>query len=128
RFFFDEDRKTPLDAMADKLAGVVFQAKLGTIAAKMERVATLAPQFAVGGDGFRRAARLAKADLVSKVVGEFPDLQGVMGRIYALHAGEPAEVADAVLEHYLPRTAQDALPRGDLGAALGIADRVDTIC
>jgi glycyl-tRNA synthetase beta chain len=128
RFFFDEDRKTSLAAMAARLSGVVFQAKLGTIAEKMERVATIGAVLPVDAGRLAAAARLAKADLVSKVVGEFPDLQGVMGRHYALLGGEPTDVADAILDHYLPRTAQDALPRGDLGAALGIADRIDTIC
>src|SRR5262249_43928276 len=84
RFFFDEDKKVPLDRMADNLSGVVFQAKLGTVAAKMERVAAARAHFPVDAGAFVRAARLAKADLVSKVVGEFPDLQGVMGRHYAL--------------------------------------------
>ena len=128
RFFYEEDKKTPLDKLADKLSGIVFQAKLGSIAEKMERVAKLRLHFPVDGDKLSRAARLAKADLVSKVVGEFPDLQGVMGRHYARLAGEDPAVADAILEHYLPRTAQDSLPKGDLGAALGIADRIDTVC
>ncbi len=128
RFFFEEDKKVPLAHMAEKLSGVVFQAKLGTVAAKMERVAAMAPELPVTPEHFVRAARLAKADLVSKVVGEFPDLQGVMGRHYAVLGGEAPDVADAILEHYLPRTAQDALPRGDLGAALGIADRMDSVC
>jgi glycyl-tRNA synthetase beta chain len=128
RFFVDEDRKLPLAEMAGKLGGVAFIKGLGSMRDKIERIGKLAPLFPVDPAGFARAAELCKADLLSKAVGEFPDLQGVMGRHYALHAGEPPEVADAILEHYLPRSASDRLPAGALGAALGIADRMDTIC
>ena len=128
RFFFDEDRKVSLDAMAEKLAGVAFIKGLGTMRDKVTRIAGYAAIFpTVDADRFRRAAALCKADLPSKVVGEFPDLQGVMGSHYARLAGEDAEVAAAILEHYLPRGATDRLPEGDLGAALGIADRMDTL-
>jgi glycyl-tRNA synthetase beta chain len=121
RFFWQEDTKVSLDEHARKLAGVVFQAKLGTIADKIARMKGLSwpkqPKFA-------RAAELCKADLVTKMVGEFPDLQGVMG---SQHPNDDREVATAILEHYLPRNAGDALPQGDLGAEVGIADRMDTI-
>lgn len=129
RFFFDEDRKIRLEEHARLLSGVVFQAKLGTMGEKVERLVRSPLPGLVGIDAakFERAARLCKADLVTKMVGEFPDLQGVMGRHYALHQGEDVEVADAIVEHYLPRGASDRLPQGALGAALGIADRMDTI-
>jgi glycyl-tRNA synthetase beta chain len=121
RFFWDEDRKHSLDEHAQKLGGVVFQAKLGTLADKVARLKGLAwPKAKL----FGRAVELCKADLVTKMVGEFPDLQGVMGRHYA--AGEP-EVGQAIFEHYLPRNAGDSLPQADLGAEVGIADRTDTI-
>lgn len=130
QFFFREDRHVPLEEMQKKLAGVVFQAQLGTIGEKVERLKrhhAVHKMAGVDHESFDRAASLAKADLVSKMVGEFPDLQGAMGRHYARLAGVPQEVADAILEHYLPRSAQDALPQGALGAALGVADRLDTI-
>ncbi len=127
RFFFDEDRKIPLQAMAARLGGVAFIKGLGTMLEKTQRIAAFAPHFAVDAPSFQRAAALCKADLTSKAVGEFPDLQGVMGRHYARLGGEDPAVADAILEHYLPRGATDRLPQGDLGAALGIADRMDTL-
>jgi glycyl-tRNA synthetase beta chain len=128
RFFFDEDRRTPLEAMAAKLSGVAFIKGLGTMSDKAARVAAFAGQFpSVDPARFRRAAALCKADLVSKVVGEFPDLQGVMGGHYARLGGEEPEVAAAIVEHYLPRGASDRLPASELGAALGIADRLDTL-
>jgi len=133
RFFFDEDRKVALEERAKKLDGVVFQAKLGSIgekAARIERIAGLLAGWvapALAPATVERAARLCKADLVSHMVGEFPDLQGVMGRAYALLQGEPPAVADAIAEHYLPRGAGAELPAGDLGAVVGLADRIDTI-
>lgn len=130
QFFFREDRHARLEDLAEKLGGVVFQAKLGTIGEKIARIQSRHELHKIAGvshEDFDRAALLMKADLVSKMVGEFPDLQGVMGRHYARLQGEPAEIADAIFEHYLPRGAQDALPRGALGAALGIGDRMDTI-
>ncbi len=131
KFFFDEDRKSSLDELAKRLEQVVFQKKLGSIGAKVERVASLASSLATelgeNAEHAERAARLAKADLVSHVVGEFPDLQGTMGRVYATYAGEPAEVAVAIEEHYLPRGAGDSLPKTATGALVGIADRVDTV-
>ncbi len=130
RFFFREDQHAGLEAMAGKLAGVVFQKDLGTVGEKVARIGKAARAAKLSGvkaDAWERAVKLAKADLTSKMVGEFPDLQGVMGRHYARLAKEPADVADAILEHYLPRGAADALPNGALGAALGVADRMDTI-
>jgi glycyl-tRNA synthetase beta chain len=131
RFFWDEDRKAGLDRSAAELKDVVFQAKLGTVADKVARVQTLAGALAsrFGADPavVREAARLCKADLVTHMVGEFPDLQGVMGRYYALEQGEPAAVADAILEHYQPRAAGAPLPPSAAGATLAVADRLDTL-
>jgi len=131
RFCHEEDRKHTLDERARRLEGVVFQAKLGTVAEKVARIRAVAAKLAerLGADAGQvdRAAQLCKADLVTRMVGEFPDLQGVMGRDYALREGAPGEVADAIAEHYLPRGASDALPRGDLGAIVGLADRIDTL-
>ena len=131
KFFWDEDRKTDLETLAGRLGEVVYQKKLGSVADKVGRVAALAGHLAetLGADREHatRAARLAKADLLSSVVYEFPDLQGVMGRYYARLAGEPDEVADAIAEHYLPNRAGGELPASITGAIVGIADRVDTV-
>jgi glycyl-tRNA synthetase beta chain len=134
RFFFDEDRKTPLGARVSRLERVVFQQKLGTYAEKVARVRALAEWLAHQSGQekhlgvIQRAATLAKADLVTGMVGEFPELQGVMGREYARASGEPPEVALAIFEHYLPRHAKDALPSQDPGALIGTSDRLDTLC
>jgi len=134
RFFFDEDRKTPLEARTGKLARVVWQGQLGSYADKVERFRALAVKLAgwTGHGGLtgtlERASTLAKADLVTGMVGEFPELQGVMGREYARASGEPEPVALAIFEHYLPRTAEDSLPTQDAGALIGLADRLDTLC
>ena len=136
RFFFDEDRKTPLAARVDRLARVTWQNQLGSYRDKVERFRPLALWLARAAghattpDDTRtleRAALLAKADLVTGMVGEFPELQGVMGREYARASGEPPEVATAIFEHYLPRHAGDQLPSANIGALLGIADRLDTL-
>ena len=132
RFFFDEDQKLKLGDRVDALKKVVFQQQLGTSFAKMERFRALAVQLA-GWTGkgdvavIERAATLCKADLVTGMVGEFPELQGIMGREYAKRQGEPEAVAVAIDEHYLPRHAGDALPQGDAGALIGIADRLDSL-
>ncbi|HKK13854.1 MAG TPA: glycine--tRNA ligase subunit beta [Gammaproteobacteria bacterium] len=130
-FFWEQDRQTSLAARARRLATVVFQDRLGTLLDKQERVAELAATVAeaLGGDAglARRAAGLAKCDLLTHMVGEFPELQGIMGRYYATHDGEPAEVATALEEQYWPRFAGDALPRTPTGRALAIADRLDTL-
>ncbi|WP_421792418.1 glycine--tRNA ligase subunit beta [Hyphobacterium sp.] len=131
RHFWDLDRKTPLTEMADELSKVTFHQKLGTVADKVERVAALARELApaVGADPDQaeRAARLAKADLVSEMVGEFPELQGMMGRYYALEQGEPAEVADAIRDHYKPQGPSDAVPTAPVSAAVALADKLDTL-
>jgi glycyl-tRNA synthetase beta chain len=131
RFFFAEDQKVKLDERAGRLGGVVFINKLGTQAERVARVRALALGLAqvVGAEVAQvaRAAELCKVDLTTQMVGEFPELQGVMGREYALRQGEDPAVADAILEHYLPRGASDRLPDGLVGAVLGVADRVDAI-
>lgn len=134
RFFFDEDRKVALASRVEKLGRVVYQQKLGTYREKVERFRALAKDLAEKTnhralkDTVDRAAWLCKADLVTGMVGEFPELQGVMGREYARASGEPEAVAVAIFEHYLPRGAGDALPSTDAGALLGLADRLDTLC
>ncbi|OGW59907.1 MAG: glycine--tRNA ligase subunit beta [Nitrospirae bacterium RBG_16_64_22] len=136
RFYFDEDGKKPLSSYAGKLSGIVFQADLGTMAEKTARVALLTEWLAeslkdkvdpAAVEAARRAAVLCKADLVTGVVGEFPALQGVMGRVYALRSGESEGAARAIEEHYLPRNAGDRLPETDAGALVAVADRLDTI-
>lgn len=130
-FFYSNDKKTSLESRRESLKQVVFQAKLGSVYDKTERVAALAETLAAdtGADvGFaRRAAQLSKSDLVTDMVGEFDDLQGTMGRDYALNDGEPAEVAEALLEQYLPRFAGDTIPSTATGATLALADRLDSL-
>ena len=130
-FFYAADRKTPLASRRDALATVTFQAQLGTLADKAARVTALAVQIAQLAEqdpaAAQRAAELAKCDLLTAMVGEFPELQGVMGRYYAQHDGEPAEVSAAIAEQYLPRFAGDDLPRTGAGLALAIADKLDTL-
>jgi glycyl-tRNA synthetase beta chain len=117
----------------EALKSVVYQAKLGTSYEKMERFRQLAVWLAVElnpvvGDKVRRAATLCKADLVTGMVGEFPEVQGIMGREYELHEGEDAEVATAIAEHYMPTQAGGELPSSDIGAFVSLADKMDTIC
>ena len=130
-FFYAADRKATLDSRRESLAAVTFQAQLGTLADKTSRITALAAQIArvAGKDAAaaQRAAELAKCDLLTAMVGEFPELQGVMGRYYAVHDGEPAEVAAALAEQYLPRFAGDALPATGAGLALAVADKLDTL-
>jgi glycyl-tRNA synthetase beta chain len=133
RFFFEEDKKVPLAKRVEALKSVVYQAKLGTSYEKMERFQALAKgiarQLNPGVESkVGRAAFLCKADLVTAMVGEFPEVQGIMGREYALLQGEDAEVATAIAEHYLPIQAGGALPSSDIGAFVSIADKLDTIC
>lgn len=134
RFFFDEDRKAPLQDRLPRLARRNWVQGLGNMAEKTDRIHALAVRLAeLGGKGevlgtIKRAAPLVKCDLETGMVGEFPELQGVMGREYALHAGEPKEVALAIFEHYLPRGATDSLPTQDAGALIGLADRFDSLC
>jgi glycyl-tRNA synthetase beta chain len=133
RFFFDEDKKIPLEKRVEALKNVVYQQKLGTSYEKMERFRELAKWLATRinntvVDKVYRAATLCKADLVTGMVGEFPEVQGIMGREYALHDGENTEVADAIAEHYLPTQAGGELPSSDIGAFVSLADKMDTIC
>jgi glycyl-tRNA synthetase beta chain len=132
-FFYHEDAKVPLENRVAALKGVVFHSLLGTSYEKMERFRELAA-FLAGrlapdlAEVVRRAATLCKADIVTEMVGEFPSLQGVMGAKYALLSGEPPAVATAIFTHYLPRHADDQLPEDLIGALVGLADRLDTIC
>jgi len=130
-FFWNQDRKRPLAARVDELKTVVFQNKLGSLADKSARAAGLAAVIApqIGGNPAeaKRAAELSKCDLMTAMVGEFPELQGIMGRYYATHDGEPADVAQALDEQYMPRFAGDELPATACGQALAIADRLDTL-
>jgi glycyl-tRNA synthetase beta chain len=129
-FFWDQDRKLSLDEHAARLAGMTFQARLGTYADKTRRVKMLAELIGsrIGArPGVGRAAALAKADLMTAMVGEFPELQGTMGRYYAEAQGEAEELALALEEHYRPRFAGDSLPRTKTGQALALADKIDTL-
>ena len=133
QFFWDHDRKTGLEARLPALKAIVFHAKLGTLADKAERVEKLALEIAGDlpgsdvGASVSRAARLAKADLTSGMVGEFPELQGIMGRYYALHQGEAPPVADAIAEHYAPLGPSERCPSGPVSVALALADKIDTL-
>ena len=131
KFFFDQDRKVRLDARVPKLATVVYHNRLGTQQDRVERLRGLAEAIApmIGADPAEvgRAAFLAKADLVTDMVGEFPELQGLMGRYYALHDGESAAVAAAIEQHYWPRFAGDALPEGPVAQALALAEKRETL-
>ncbi len=134
QFFWDEDRKRTLDSRVDALGTVLFQQKLGTVLEKVERVTQLADFVAaelglesIARAHIARAARLSKADLVTGMVGEFPELQGIMGGYYAEKDGEPSAVQLAIRDQYLPRFAGDVLPESIEAVVLGIADRVDTL-
>ena len=133
KFFYDQDRKRPLESRVLGLAKVVYHRELGSQAERVERVAAIARAIAQrlgGGELLRladRAALLAKADLLTDMVGEFPELQGTMGRYYALHDGEDVRVAEAIEDHYRPRFAGDALPRGEVGLVLALADKLETL-
>jgi glycyl-tRNA synthetase beta chain len=128
RFFFDEDRRTKLIERVERLKRRTWVEGLGSVYDKTHRIRELAIFLRGTSDHvIDRAAKLCKADLETGMVGEFPELQGVMGREYALHDQEPKEVALAIFEHYLPRGAGDALPTHDAGAYIGIADRLDTL-
>jgi glycyl-tRNA synthetase beta chain len=130
-FFWNQDRKHALATRLEQLKTVVFQKQLGSLYDKTQRVAKLAELIAtqVGGDKLQalRAAELCKCDLMTSMVGEFPELQGIMGRYYAQHDGEHGEVATAIDEHYMPRFAGDRLPQTKTGQAVAIADRLDTL-
>ncbi len=131
RFFFDRDRKARLETRVPQLAKVVFHNKLGSQLERVERIQLLAGTIArdLGADAMlaERSAWLSKADLLTAMVGEFPELQGVMGRYYALHDGEQREVADAIEQHYRPRFAGDKLPEGLVASAVALADKLDSL-
>ncbi len=132
KFFWDQDRKIALENRVPALTTRVFHAKLGTVADKVNRMQSLLSKLVpvVPGcdpDMARQAALLCKADLSSGMVGEFPELQGVMGRYYALHDGEPAEVADAIRDHYAPLGPNDRCPTKPVSVAVALADRIDTL-
>lgn len=131
RFFYETDKKKTLEQHGAALKNVTFEIQLGTVYEKAERVSVLAGQIAdaIGGNvaWAERAGRLCKADLASGMVGEFPELQGVMGQYYATHEGEPLEVAKALNEQYQPRFAGDAVPSTLTGATVAIADKIDTL-
>ncbi|MBQ1500473.1 MAG: glycine--tRNA ligase subunit beta [Sphingomonas sp.] len=133
RFFYETDLKTRLEALTPKLGKIVFHEKLGTVADKVDRVAKLARWLAEQGvvkadpDQAERAARLAKADLVTGMVGEFPELQGLMGGYYAAAQGEPAAVAEAIRDHYKPVGQGDDVPSAPVTLAVSLADKLDSI-
>ena len=132
KFFWDTDRKQSLAARAPRLKNIVFHAKLGTLDEKIDRVQALAVEIAghmagADKDRVRSAARLCKADLTTEMVGEFPELQGVMGRYYALAEGEHAEVAEAIADHHAPRGPDDRCPTAPVSIALALADKIDTL-
>lgn len=133
KFFFDQDRKKRLEDRVHGLDKVVYHAKLGSQGQRMQRVRAIAGEIADRIEPSRprpfaeRAALLAKADLLTDMVGEFPELQGIMGHYYALHDGEEAQVAEAIEDHYRPRFAGDDLPRNDVGLVLALADKLETL-
>ncbi|CAB5710596.1 Glycine--tRNA ligase beta subunit [Delftia tsuruhatensis] len=133
KFFFDQDRKKTLASRVDGLGKVVYHNKLGTQGERVERVRSIAKSIArqLGDTGLAQqadlAAQLAKTDLVTDMVGEFPELQGTMGRYYALNDGLDTAVADAIEDHYKPRFAGDELPRGNAGVVVALADKLETL-
>jgi glycyl-tRNA synthetase beta chain len=131
RFFWDEDVKVGFEPWLEKLNGVTFHAKLGTMAQRVERIVALAGEIAplVGADveKTKEAARLAKADLASQMVGEFPELQGIMGGYYARQFGLDGEIADAVRDHYKPQGPGDSVPSAPVSVAVALADKLDTL-
>ncbi len=133
KFFFDQDRKKSLESRVVGLSKVVYHNRLGTQGERMQRVAAIARAVAeqLGGGELvqhaEQAAVLAKADLLTDMVGEFPELQGIMGRYYAQHDGLNADVADAIEDHYKPRFAGDSLPRGMVGTVVALADKLETL-
>jgi len=133
KFFFDQDRKKTLESRMLDLAKVVYHNRLGSQGDRVQRVCAIAKAIgaALGGETLamqaEQAALLAKADLLTDMVGEFPELQGIMGRYYALHDGLPVAVADAIEDHYKPRFAGDVLPRNPVGLAVALADKLETL-
>ena len=132
KFFWDQDRKNSLESYTPKLSERIYHAKLGSMAEKVGRLAALSEdlcQFVPGADAklARRAAELCKADLSTGMVGEFPELQGIMGRYYALHSGEKPEVAQAIAEHYSPAGPSDRCPTAPLSVVVSLADKLDAL-
>ena len=133
KFFFDQDRKKTLESRVLGLAKVVYHNKLGTQGERVQRVCAIAKAVGqqLGGESLalhaEQAALLAKADLLTDMVGEFPELQGIMGRYYALHDGLAVDIADAIEDHYKPRFAGDSLPRGKVGTVVALADKLETL-
>ncbi len=133
KFFFDQDRKKTLESRVEQLDKVVYHNKLGSQGERTERVRSIARYIGkqIGGETLAnladKAAHLAKADLVTDMVGEFPELQGIMGRYYALHDGLAQDVAEAIEDHYKPRYAGDELPRNLVGIAVALADKLETL-
>lgn len=131
RFFWDEDRKTPLQTRLEKLKSVTFHAKLGTLYQRAERISALAGQIAalIGADKAQaeRAGLLAKADLTCGMVGEFPELQGLMGGYYARQQGEADAIADAIRDHYKPQGPADSVPTAPVSVAVALAEKLDTL-
>ncbi|MHB8165572.1 MAG: glycine--tRNA ligase subunit beta, partial [Sulfuricella sp.] len=131
KFFFEQDQKIRLDARVEKLGNVVYHNQLGTQLERVNRIRKLAGEIArhlnASHELAERAAYLAKADLLTDMVGEFPELQGIMGQYYAIHDGEREEVAHAIEAHYHPRFAGDTLPQDNIGAAVALADKLDTL-
>ncbi len=131
KFFFEQDKKKTLAERLPGLASIVYHNKLGTQAQRTARVTALAGKLALASGSdvalAERAALLAKTDLITDMVGEFPELQGIMGTYYAHHDGEPAAVAQAISEHYQPRFAGDALPASSTGTAVALADKLETL-
>jgi glycyl-tRNA synthetase beta chain len=131
KFFFDQDRRRTLESRLPLLSNVIYHAKLGSQLERVERITGIAVAIAkmldIDRTHVERAARLAKADLRTDMVGEFPELQGLMGRYYAQHDGEPADVATAIEEHYRPRFADDQLPASAVGTCVALADKLETL-
>ena len=133
KFFFDQDRKKTLESRVEGLSKVVYHNKLGTQGERMARVCAIAKAIGqqVGGDVLaaqaEQAARLAKTDLLTDMVGEFPELQGIMGGYYARHDGLPVDIAEAIEDHYKPRFAGDELPRNTVGVVVALADKLETL-
>ncbi len=133
KFFFDQDRKKTLESRVEGLSKVVYHNKLGTQGERMARVCAIAKAIGqqLGGDVLAKqaelAARLAKTDLLTDMVGEFPELQGIMGGYYARHDGLPTEIAEAIEDHYKPRFAGDELPRNPVGVVVALADKLETL-
>jgi glycyl-tRNA synthetase beta chain len=131
RFFWEEDRRLPLEARLETLKGVTYHARLGTLFQRVERLERLAkaiaPMVDADPDLAARAARLAKADLATGMVGEFPELQGVMGGYYASAQGEPSEIAAAIRDHYRPQGPGDGVPTAPVSIAVALADKLDTL-